>query len=85
VQMVENLLAADQSTVGVALQVRHLAPTPVGCTVHVRAEVVGVEGVHIAFSARIQDEVELVGEIEHTRVVITKERFMRRVSRKANA
>ncbi len=81
--MVEPYLAAGESTVGVSLKVRHLAPTPMGQTVRCRAEVVAIEGVVITFRAEIWDPSEKIGEAEHKRAVIEVERFLRRVEAKA--
>lgn len=83
-KMVEPYLAAGESTVGVSLKVRHLAPTPMGQTVRCRAEVVAVEGGVITFRAEVWDPVEKIGEAEHKRAVIDVERFLRRVEAKAS-
>ena len=82
-RMVEAGLPEGESTVGVDIRVRHLAPTPLGRTVRIRAEVVGVEGQAVDFRAEVWDEVEKVGEAEHRRVVIDLERFLKRVEAKA--
>jgi predicted thioesterase len=82
-KMVEPYLEAGQSTVGVSLKVRHLAPTPVGLNVRVRAEVAAFEDGVITFTAEAWDEVEKIGEAEHKRAVIEVDRFLQRVRRKA--
>jgi fluoroacetyl-CoA thioesterase len=82
-RMVEPYLGAGETTVGVALRVRHLAPTPMGQTVRCRAEVAGVEGVVITFRAEVWDSAEQVGEAEHKRAVVAVDRFLRRVEAKA--
>ncbi len=82
-KMVEAGLPEGESTVGVDIRVQHLAPTPLGRTVRIRAEVVGVEGPAIDFRAEIWDEVEKVGEAQHRRVVIDLARFLKRVEEKA--
>lgn len=84
-KMVEPHLAAGESTVGVSLKVRHLAPTPMGQIVRCRAEVVAVEAGVITFRAEVWDQVEKVGEAEHKRAVIDVDRFLRRVEAKAGA
>jgi predicted thioesterase len=77
--MVAPRLSEAQTTVGVKLHIHHLAPTPVGSEVHIRAEVTNFQENLIVFRAQIWDEVELVGEAEHHRFVIEEERFLRRV------
>jgi len=83
--LVEPHLEAGQTTVGVELRIRHLAPTPLGSTVRLRAEVVAVEGESIDFLARLWDEQDQVGEVEHRRRVVDLDRFLRRVEAKAKA
>lgn len=82
-RMVEPHLAAGESTVGISLKVRHLAPTPMGQMVRCRAEVAGIEGVVITFRAEVWDPSEKIGEAEHKRAVIEVDRFLRRVEAKA--
>jgi predicted thioesterase len=47
--------------------------------------VVAVEGESIDFLARLWDEQEQVGEVEHRRRVVDLDRFLRRVEAKAKA
>ncbi len=70
------------SSVGTHLDVRHLAPTPVGATIRVRAEVLSVEGNRIFFSIEAWDKFEKIGEGQHERVAIEEARFWRRVEKK---
>jgi predicted thioesterase len=72
-----------KTSVGVELRVRHLAPTPLGSVVHLRAEVISVEGGAITFRCDLRDDVEPVGEVEHVRRIVELERFLRRVEKKA--
>ena len=81
-QLVQPMLPTGQSTVGTAIQIRHLAPTPIGAEVQARVEVTSVDGREIVFRAQVWDEFELVGEAEHRRVVIDVDRFMKRVEAK---
>jgi len=81
--LVEPHLEAGKTTVGIELRVRHLAPTPLGSTVRLRAEVVAVEGESIDFLAKLWDEQDQVGEVEHRRRVVDLDRFLRRVEAKA--
>jgi predicted thioesterase len=71
-----------QSTVGTRVDVRHLAPTPVGMEVRLRAELVEVDRRRLRFRVEAWDEVEKVGEADHERYVIDWDRFMQRVAEK---
>jgi fluoroacetyl-CoA thioesterase len=81
--MVEPLLPAGQLTVGAHVDVRHLAPTPVGMKVTVRSALEAVDGRKLAFRVEAFDEREKVGEGIHERVIIDMERFKQRVAGKA--
>ena len=78
-------LPAGTSSVGTHLDVRHLAPTPQGGTVRIRAEVLSIDGQKITFALEAWDAMEKVGEGRHERVVIDEARFLRRVEKKIAA
>lgn len=84
-----DLLAArlpeGYTSVGVRVDVRHLAPTPVGSQVRARAEIEILEGSTVTFRVQAWDDRELVGEGQHQRVVIDEARFLRRVDEKRRA
>ena len=82
VAAVDHLLPDGYSTVGVAVNVRHLAATPVGMRVQAQAELVAVEGRKLTFRVEAFDEVERIGEGEHRRVIIDVGRFQERVEAK---
>jgi fluoroacetyl-CoA thioesterase len=82
VAAIEPLLPEGQSSVGIALDVRHLAATPPGQQVRARAEVAAVDGRKVTFQVQAWDERELIGEGTHTRFVIDVARFMQRVKSK---
>jgi predicted thioesterase len=75
-------LPEGQSSVGTALDVRHLAATPPGRQIRARAEVIKVQGKRVTLRVQAWDESELIGEGTHTRYVIDVERFMERVHAK---
>ncbi len=75
-------LPEGYSSVGTHLDVRHLAPTPVGATIRVRAEVLQLDGIRVLFTVEAWDELEKIGEGRHERVVIEEARFLRRVEKK---
>ncbi len=82
---VDPLLEPGKATVGVHLDVRHLAPTPVGMEVRVRAELVAVEGKMLTFKVEAFDAVEKVGEGTHVRAVIDTAKFAAKLAAKRGA
>lgn len=72
-------LPASQSSVGVRIDVRHLAATPVGMTVRARAELIEVDGRRLVFKIQAWDEIELIGEASHERFMVVEARFVEKV------
>jgi len=79
---VEHLLPSGHQSLGIHLDVSHVAATPVGLRVTATAEVIGLEGRTIKFRVEARDEVETIGGGTHERVVVSVERFDERVQRK---
>ena len=80
---VDSKLDQGQLSVGVDLNVSHLAATPVGMRVTARAELVAVEGRRLTFTVEAHDEREKIGEGTHIRAIINLDRFMDRLHEKA--
>jgi fluoroacetyl-CoA thioesterase len=83
VAAIDPLLPEGQASVGMALDVRHLAATPLGEQVHARAEVTAVDGRRVTFHVEAWDAHEQIGEGTHTRFVIDVARFMKRLDEKS--
>jgi fluoroacetyl-CoA thioesterase len=80
---VEHLLPAGHQSLGIHLDVSHVAATPVGLKVIATAELTSVEDRTIAFKVEVRDEREAIGGGTHGRVVVNVARFDERVQRKA--
>jgi fluoroacetyl-CoA thioesterase len=78
----ERLLPAGHQSLGIHLDVRHFAATPVGMRVTATAEVTAIDGRTIAFKVEARDEREPIGDGTHQRVVVNVDRFDQRVQRK---
>ncbi|HEX9369631.1 MAG TPA: thioesterase family protein [Roseiflexaceae bacterium] len=79
---VEHLLPAGYQSLGTHLDVRHIAATPVGMRVRATAQVTAVNDRTISFKVNVKDEVDLVGDGVHERVVVNVAKFDQRVQRK---
>ena len=79
---VEHLLPPGLQSLGILLDVSHVAATPVGLQVTATAEVVRVEGRTITFRVEARAGVETIGGGTHQRVVVSVARFDERVQRK---
>ena len=79
----ERFLPDGHQSLGIELEVSHVAAIPVGMAVRATAEVTGVEGNRIEFSIEAHDEIDLIGKGTHRRIVVNVERFDKRVQKKA--
>jgi len=69
-------------SVGIHVDVKHLAPTQVGREVRVRVEIVQVIKKRMILRVEAWDEVEEIGSGTHTRAVVEKVRFLERAFEK---
>jgi len=80
---IKPFLDAGESAVGIAVDVKHLAATPVGHDVRATAEVVAVSGKRIDFKVSARDGQEEIGRGTHQRIVIDLQSFNERLARKS--
>ena len=79
---VEHLLPAGYQSLGTHLDVRHIAATPVGMKVRATAVVNGFSERTISFKVEARDEVDLIGDGTHERMVVNVAKFDQRVQKK---
>ena len=77
---IRGYLDPGESAVGTAVDVHHLAATPVGHEVTAEAEVTCVDGRRVAFTVKARDEKEEIGRGTHDRMVIDVRRLGERLS-----
>ncbi|MFL6205214.1 MAG: thioesterase family protein [Acidimicrobiales bacterium] len=73
---VADSLPRGQTTVGMRVQVDHLAPTNVGSAVAAEATLEKVEGRRLTFTVSVTDACGLVAAGKVTRVIVETERFL---------
>lgn len=76
VAAVDGLLDDTHTTVGMTVQLDHLAPTATGRTVVANATVEAVSGRRVSFQVQVADDRGLVAVGRVTRVVVEIDRFM---------
>lgn len=81
---IRQFLPAGWVSVGVSVEVRHLAATPVGSRVTAVATVRTVDDATVGFVVEARDEREEIGRGTHTRAPVELERFRRRVQSKVD-
>lgn len=83
VACVERHLAPGEASLGVHLDVKHIAATPVDFDVTATATLTAVEGRKLTFSIEARDSVETIGTATHTRVIVDTARFLAKLGAKA--
>ena len=69
-------LSENETTVGIELNIQHLAATPVGMEVRAEATVTTVEGKIITFEVEAFDEAGTIGKGTHKRALVNTQRFL---------
>ncbi len=82
-ELIAQHLDPGEGSVGVHVDVSHLAATPPGMTVTAEAECVEVAGPRVAFNVKARDGIDLIGEGRHERFVVVWDKFNARVAAKA--
>jgi fluoroacetyl-CoA thioesterase len=71
--------------VGAEIEIKHMAPTPLGKNVTIITRVIGGDGKLWDFQFEVRDEHEVIARGLHKRAIITVESFARRVTRKLSS
>ena len=74
-ELVKPHLEPGQDTVGVRVDVEHLAASPMGAMVVFRAKLTEADGRKLSFEVEAVDGDEVVGRGKHVRFVVDVERF----------
>lgn len=73
---VADHLPESSTTVGTAMQTSHIKASKLGATITASAELTQVDGRSLKFVVKAWDEVGTIGEGEHTRFIVDRERFL---------
>jgi len=85
INAVDSRLPQGYATVGISLDVKHVAATPVGMNVTARAELKEIDGRKLLFWVQAFDEQEKIGEGTHQRFIISLDSFSQKAGRKSRA
>jgi len=75
-------LDEGERSVGIEIEIRHLAPAPVGATVTCATRIVRADGREIIFHVEARDTQEVLARGAHRRAIIRVESFAKRVKAK---
>jgi len=75
-------LQPNQNTVGIRVEMRHMAATPMGMKVTARCTLVEIDRRRVVFQAEVHDELEKVGEGVNERFIVEREKHEKRIEEK---
>ena len=75
-ESVEDLLDEGMTSVGVKVDIEHLAASPLGASILCKSRLVAIDGRKLDFEVEIYDNVDLIGKGRHTRFIVDAERFV---------
>lgn len=73
---VADKIGEENTTVGIAVNIKHLKASPVGHTIRCIAKVIEVDRKRLVFEVKCFDGEELIGEGTHERFVVNSAKFM---------
>jgi fluoroacetyl-CoA thioesterase len=84
-KVLEGHLDPGEGSLGIHIDVTHVAATVPGQVVTVNAECTGVAGRRVSFKVSAHDGIEKIGEGKHERMIVPWDKFEAKVNAKAKA
>ena len=75
-ESVADKIGEGNTTVGIAVNIKHLKASPVGSTIRCEAEITEVDRRRLVFEVKCFEDKTLVGEGIHERFVVDSQKFM---------
>lgn len=72
----------SEQTVGIHINVSHIAATPAGFEVTAKVKLIEVEGRRLLFEVEAHDGVDLISKGKHERIIINKDKFDSKIKEK---
>ena len=74
-ELAEKNLPPESTSVGISLDVKHTAPTPIGLKVRADVTIISVDGRKIIFEVAAFDERGEIGRGSHERFIVDRKKF----------
>lgn len=81
-ESVSDYLDEGETTVGVSIQIKHLAATPIAMQVTCESVLKEMDGRRLCFELKVQDESGLIGTGVHERYIVNGDRFLEKTYQK---
>lgn len=82
---VANCLEEGMTTVGTALNIQHMAATPVGMKCTAESKLIEIDRRRLVFELTAYDDVEVVGKGTHERFIVGSDKFVAKCNAKKKA
>ncbi len=82
--LVQTDLPDGITTVGTAISIEHISPTPLGAEVKVKATLTDSDGRFFNFDVEASDKMGLIAKGTHTRASVKSEKFEKKAAEKFN-
>ena len=79
-ELLADGLQPEQTSVGFTMELKHLAPSRVGATITVTAEICAQHKNRVEFQLTATDGTRKVGEAQHQRVIVNAAHFMEKLA-----
>ena len=79
---VSKSLPEGETTVGTAVNIKHVSPTVLGSKVRATARLIEVDGRRLLFEVKAFDEAGEIGSGTHERYIVTIDRFLKKAESK---
>lgn len=80
--LLQGKLEEGTTTVGSMLNIKHIAPTPVGMKVNCICTLTEAEGRRLVFEMELFDGAGKIGEVQHERFIVRVQSFMEKANAK---
>ncbi len=82
-ELINDYLDPGEQSVGISMDLKHTAATPLGMSMRIETEVVDVDGAKLTLQLKALDDAEQIGQAVHERFIINAGKFNARVAKKA--
>lgn len=77
-----NGLSPEEGTVGICVNIEHIAATPLNKKITAKATLITIDGRKLVFEVEAHDEDKLIGRGLHERAIINTEKFLEKLGLK---
>lgn len=81
-ELIEDLLPDGWTSVGISMNIAHLAASPVGSEISATAKITAIDGRKISYEVVASDSAGPIGKGTHERFIVDKDKFLQKAQAK---